>query len=1679
MPLQKVFLLPPLKGLNLYDNPFTMSPDFAVELKNFMPPTTTLTVRPGVKFIIEIDGQVRGLYSYTTGSTINYGQHWYNSNIEYGSAQTLLIKSVGTKGYTMLSALDTTSSSFSLTEVAENLPNSNYNDDSALYRHTMFFLSGATDSIGFLYHQNVGVGNFALQLGDDGQHEIGNMQCITIYKNFLFMSSPKSLNIYYIAAQYADSLDPQNSVFWKSVENLFSPHHASTFTLDGLVQNGGSIIKLCNMSRGGSDTISTYLMAITDMGEIILFDGTDPSKGADGKWSVAGRFQIAPPLNRWAMCEMDGDYIVVTKNGLISLRRVLFGQSSQITENLEYRLLSLFSQYMFKIPSVSNFISLNYHPRNRLLIFNVPTVVPIPFNQLQPSYVFNDTTQIIFKKFSQIDDTSLNLIKAFIEKYLYFNYINFTFLIEFDGDYNKYNITLNFATSVDPTNNSSRTIINFSYKNGSSDASDILEHPLVYTCNNIYSAIPTVTLVTPPSDCKWNSKLITGKGEDSIYSLNFSVAKGKELIVTNIASKTSFFAQSLSLFTLATSTPNSSIGHHGMIGFYKYMIKPLTNSNLQRMSLETFYNRNDFARSVTQLLTGDSYNSSQKISFFIGSTNSISPVKALIWWGTCFYDEIFEFVKHSSAIPGTNVIPLSRDMMFSLEFSFDSFKGKVKGQVFTVINFDMWRDSGSPHITTSIQHSVNLTDISNNSLGNYAVDYNVTATDKRNDQGHPTEVSLKVADDTVSVRYSSNNDTLASFLLTSADKFDSISGGWITNFNDKGESITAKWDLSKDRLLAFFKNNSGISSTINNADWDHYKYFLSNLIFSEKIPGLLKDYVPVSELQTDLIYEGYTKMKNTDYYYNLYKNNRSINMYVLYKSSDFGVLTISQNNPDVDIYFNGDKDKLCPLRAILKALIVPTKNLKICTDDSLNFTFSADLKTTLNINSQDFSPRVNIRIIGYGRTDTVSAKIEVQFTFVYPMVVYEVRYIVSINVEPVDNTYFYIASQFDDFYVSSGNLNTEIDLPANDFLFSYKTFTGFGTPLSPSSIAPTDFKNQFLAELYKVMPPISDSFGWENTYSFLCANTFFSEKGKYPPAPDVPPTPDPFVPINPPDPDTYDSIGNFYLNIPPAISGVRRVMTVDYFCDMKFTPTSQKASYAIDNILNMGVGSYGDTNIPPKLYFDTESNMFNPHAAIIRTLRDNLQSVPLTIDSSQTFYGEIDVWLCYTDDLDKPFIPLKLEMSLNMQHVAISKNFTAELSIIQKIADCNIAMTSYTYSLDLSSTPIYAYPGTVSLKNSSKYNNYCNSSVSSVKHLILSAPYPPRSAIWTIQDQTSTWGNGVRSSLNDYFTQRDSSCWKKGGLSWMFNNVLIRYTETDSTLVSSNPKPEPSKPLPEVAKEVAKEGAKEISLNANSSSSLITNIDMSTIPLFGLMEIVCNFKSTQYVFDSHFGTWSSFEDINMVKGIEHANEFYFVIPNDFTYDEKSSSYLYSSSRLCKFEVDQLLGDEVLPKTEGTTTEMERKPINVGYKTVPTFDFGIPQKKLFKRIKVFGTSTAFWQINIDKTVDKTITPFIITPFSDFKEGITTGFIHAYDGVPVSQRILQRHFRTKSFHELSFSENKKFWELYKAEIDMLAQITIPMIANPGTRFGLKLDMDIREAYVDIYGFEIFFEVANQIL
>jgi hypothetical protein len=432
--LQKILILPPMKGLNLYDNPFTMDPQFAVDLVNFMPPTTVLSVRPGVEVVASFDGAIKGIYAYSIGATKKYGTHWYEQTITEGENHTLLLKVSRSEENNIIWSLNPHSGEKNrIVSTHDQL----YSKDYTAFKHALFFCFPGQSSPMYIYTIKKGWKEMVWN-SPDGRKITGNagdLENITYYNGYLFANGYKTFDIFFIDEKEVDPADATKWSDWLT----FRPKVTQTISLDGIATKGGSIMKMFQFTRSGLDTVDAYLCVCTTEGEIILFSGT-PAIGAtsdaEATWKATGKYNIPVPLNKNCFCEMEGDMIIATKNGLVSLMRVVFGKTSEITTSIETRISNIFTDYMFTMNEFNQFIGLYYNYKNRLLIFNIPTSMPIALSDIKRGYTFTKEQSLIFLNDNPIAyDNMQERLKKFVYEYLYSNQIDYTVYIAFNNNF--------------------------------------------------------------------------------------------------------------------------------------------------------------------------------------------------------------------------------------------------------------------------------------------------------------------------------------------------------------------------------------------------------------------------------------------------------------------------------------------------------------------------------------------------------------------------------------------------------------------------------------------------------------------------------------------------------------------------------------------------------------------------------------------------------------------------------------------------------------------------------------------------------------------------------------------------------------------------------------------------------------------------------------------------------------------------------------------------------------------------------------------------------------------------------------------------------------------------------------------------------------------------------------------
>ena len=391
----------PIGGWNARDSIAEMPPTDAVTLNNFYPTPTDVQLRLGyTQYSTGITGQVNTLMNYSgttsqklfaaagtkiynadtstatqvvTGLTSdkfqyvnmsNTGGHYltavngtdpnliYNGTDWIRSASSTSVVSMSSITHTGTTANVTTSSAHNLITgnqiTVTGCTPSEYNGTfvvtvtgTTTFTYTMA-TTPATDAT------VVGTYSIALYItGVDSKNFIN----VNLFKNRLYYVEKNSMQFWYL---------PTNAIGGA----------ASSFDLGGIARMGGYIQAMGTWTIDAGQGVDDYLVIITNNGEVIVYNGTDPSDST--KWALKGVWQLGQTFNRRCLYKWAGDLLLLTQDGLVPLASAL--QSSRLdprvnlTDKIFYAISQAASLY-----STSFGWQIIYFASNNMLLLNIPT----------------------------------------------------------------------------------------------------------------------------------------------------------------------------------------------------------------------------------------------------------------------------------------------------------------------------------------------------------------------------------------------------------------------------------------------------------------------------------------------------------------------------------------------------------------------------------------------------------------------------------------------------------------------------------------------------------------------------------------------------------------------------------------------------------------------------------------------------------------------------------------------------------------------------------------------------------------------------------------------------------------------------------------------------------------------------------------------------------------------------------------------------------------------------------------------------------------------------------------------------------------------------------------------------------------------------------------------------------
>lgn len=193
------------------------------------------------------------------------------------------------------------------------------------------------------------VGSYSINLAITGV-DSATFVNINLFKNRLWFVQENNLKAWY--------LDP-----------LSVGGAATALDLGGIARNGGFLQAMGTWTLDAGQGADDYAVFVTNMGEVIVYNGTDPSIAET--WLLKGVWQFGQTFNRRCFFKWAGDLLLLTQDGLVPLSGAL--QSSRLdprinlTDKIYYAVSQAATNYY------DNFgWQINYFASENMLILNVP-----------------------------------------------------------------------------------------------------------------------------------------------------------------------------------------------------------------------------------------------------------------------------------------------------------------------------------------------------------------------------------------------------------------------------------------------------------------------------------------------------------------------------------------------------------------------------------------------------------------------------------------------------------------------------------------------------------------------------------------------------------------------------------------------------------------------------------------------------------------------------------------------------------------------------------------------------------------------------------------------------------------------------------------------------------------------------------------------------------------------------------------------------------------------------------------------------------------------------------------------------------------------------------------------------------------------------------------------------------
>ena len=174
---------------------------------------------------------------------------------------------------------------------------------------------------------------------------------VNLFKNRLYFTEKDTLNCWYL-----------------DVDAIGGP--ATPLFFGGIARNSGYLQAMGTWTLDAGQGADDYAVFVTSMGEVIVYNGTNPDTAET--WQLKGVWQLGQTFARRCFFKWAGDLLLLTQDGLVPLASAL--QSSRLDPrvNLTDKIYYAVSQAATNFSSLFGW-QINYYASENMLILSIPT----------------------------------------------------------------------------------------------------------------------------------------------------------------------------------------------------------------------------------------------------------------------------------------------------------------------------------------------------------------------------------------------------------------------------------------------------------------------------------------------------------------------------------------------------------------------------------------------------------------------------------------------------------------------------------------------------------------------------------------------------------------------------------------------------------------------------------------------------------------------------------------------------------------------------------------------------------------------------------------------------------------------------------------------------------------------------------------------------------------------------------------------------------------------------------------------------------------------------------------------------------------------------------------------------------------------------------------------------------